>query len=297
MVFQPTITNEQTAELTSVHFSGRIVVVDREEQVEAVCRDLAAQHIIGFDTETRPSFKAGITNKVALLQLSTHERCYLIRLCRTKLHNSLLKILSNPNILKIGADVAGDLRSLHTLRHFSERGFIDLQQMAAYWGIEEKSLRKMSAIVLGQRVSKAQRLSNWEATTLTPQQQMYAATDAWVCISIYEKLMATEPVKQLPASFEVKMKEESAKLRLRREQREFTLYAEPKQLKDCEAGLKGREKRATESREKRTSEGREKRTTEGRRPRATGSRKMVARRKVKTDKTIYDESRDLSSSR
>ena len=180
MVFQPTITNEQTAELTSVHFSGRIVVVDREEQVEAVCRDLAAQHIIGFDTETRPSFKAGITNKVALLQLSTHERCYLIRLCRTKLHNSLLKILSNPNILKIGADVAGDLRSLHTLRHFSERGFIDLQQMAAYWGIEEKSLRKMSAIVLGQRVSKAQRLSNWEATTLTPQQQMYAATDAWV---------------------------------------------------------------------------------------------------------------------
>ena len=101
--------------------------------------------------------------------------------------------------------------------------------------------------------------------------------------------MATEPVKQLPASFEVKMKEESAKLRLRREQREFTLYAEPKQLKDCEAGLKGREKR--------TSEGREKRATEGRRPRATGSRKMVARRKVKTDKTIYDESRDLSSSR
>jgi hypothetical protein len=288
-----------------VHFSGRIVVVDREEQVEAVCRDLAAQHIIGFDTETRPSFKAGITNKVALLQLSTHERCYLIRLCRTKLHNSLLKILSNPNILKIGADVAGDLRSLHTLRHFSERGFIDLQQMAAYWGIEEKSLRKMSAIVLGQRVSKAQRLSNWEATTLTPQQQMYAATDAWVCISIYEKLMATEPVKQLPASFEVKMKEESAKLRLRREQREFTLYAEPKQLKDCEAGLKGREKRTTESREKRTTEsrekrtteGREKRATEGRRPRATGSRKMVARRKVKTDKTIYDESRDLSSSR
>ena len=196
MTFLSTISNEQTAELPSARFDGRIVVVDKEEQIEAVCRDLASQSIIGFDTETRPSFKAGVTNKVALLQLSTHECCYLIRLCRTKLHNALLKILSNPNIIKIGADVAGDLRSLHALRHFNERGFIDLQQMVAAWGIEEKSLRKMAAIVLGHRVSKAQRLSNWEATTLTPQQQMYAATDAWVCISIYEKLLSVEPLSK-----------------------------------------------------------------------------------------------------
>ncbi len=196
MTFLSTISNEQTAELPSARFDGRIVVVDKEEQIEAVCRDLASQSIIGFDTETRPSFKAGVTNKVALLQLSTHECCYLIRLCRTKLHNTLLKILSNPNIIKIGADVAGDLRSLHALRHFNERGFIDLQQMVAAWGIEEKSLRKMAAIVLGHRVSKAQRLSNWEATTLTPQQQMYAATDAWVCISIYEKLLSVEPLSK-----------------------------------------------------------------------------------------------------
>ena len=197
MTFLSTISNEQTAELPSARFDGHIVVVDREEQIEAVYQDLASQSIIGFDTETRPSFKAGITNKVALLQLSTHERCYLIRLCRTKLHNALLKILSNPKIIKIGADVAGDLRSLHALRHFNERGFIDLQQMVSAWGIEEKSLRKMAAIVLGHRVSKAQRLSNWEATTLTPQQQMYAATDAWVCISIYEKLLSVKPLTEL----------------------------------------------------------------------------------------------------
>ena len=107
MVFQATISNEQTAALNSAHFDGEIIVVERDEQIQDVCRDLAAQKIIGFDTETRPSFKAGVTNKVALLQLSTHERCYLIRLCRTRLHNSILKILSNPNILKIGADVAG----------------------------------------------------------------------------------------------------------------------------------------------------------------------------------------------
>lgn len=211
MIFQSTITNEQTAELPSARFDGEIVVVDSEGAIEAACRDLASHRLIGFDTETRPSFKAGVTNKVALLQLSTPERCYLIRLCRTKLHSSLLKILSNPDIIKVGADVAGDIRSLHSLRHFKERGFADLQQMASAWGIEEKSLRKMSAIVLGHRVSKAQRLSNWEASTLTPQQQMYAATDAWVCIEIYNKLMSIEPLHPLPSpeAEGVKPKEES----------------------------------------------------------------------------------------
>ena len=220
MIFQSTITNDQTAELPSAHFDGRIVVVDREEQIEAAYRDLASHRIIGFDTETRPSFKAGVTNKVSLLQLSTPTHCYLIRLCRTKLHSLLLKILSSPDIIKIGADVAGDIRSLHALRHFKERGFVDLQQIASSWGIEEKSLRKMSAIVLGKRVSKAQRLSNWEASTLTPQQQMYAATDAWVCIEIYNKLMSVEPLQPIPTY--ISEQERAQAERLRKEQKERT---------------------------------------------------------------------------
>ena len=194
MSFQATITNEQTAELPSAHFDGKIIIVDRDDQITDVCRDLARQKIIGFDTETRPSFKAGITYKVALLQISTHDKGQHNGLRKMKLNNEILKILSSPEIIKIGADVAGDIRALHTLRNFNERGFIDLQHIASKWGIEEKSLRKMSAIALGQRVSKAQRLSNWEAAVLTPQQQMYAATDAWVCIKIYEKLLATKPL-------------------------------------------------------------------------------------------------------
>ena len=202
MIFQPTITNDQTAELPSAQFDGKIVVVTRDEQVGAMCRDLESHKVIGFDTETRHSFKAGVTNRVALLQLSTPTRCYLIRLCRIKLHNAILRILSNPDILKIGADVAGDLRSLHVLRNFNERGFVDLQHIASEWGIEEKSLRKMSAIVLGERVSKAQRLSNWEASVLTPQQMMYAATDAWVCIKIYERLLATPRINKNEKSIE-----------------------------------------------------------------------------------------------
>ena len=220
MIFQSTITNDQTAELPSARFDGHIIVVDREEQIEAAYSDLASHRIIGFDTETRPAFKAGVTNKVSLLQLSTPTRCYLIRLCRTKLHSLLLKILSSPDIIKIGADVAGDIRSLHVLRHFKERGFVDLQQIASSWGIEEKSLRKMSAIVLGKRVSKAQRLSNWEASTLTPQQQMYAATDAWVCIEIYNKLMSVDPLQPIPTYLSEQEREQAQ--RQRKEQKERT---------------------------------------------------------------------------
>lgn len=184
MVFRSKISNEEVAELSAIRFDGEIVVVDTEEALDRACGELAKQPLLGFDTETRPSFKAGVTNKVALLQLSTYERCYLIRLCRVKMSGRLLSILQRSDIVKIGADVAGDLRSLGKLRNFTPRGFVDLQSKVGTFGIEEKSLRKMSAIVLGKRVSKAQRLSNWEAQTLTDQQKMYAATDAWVCLEI-----------------------------------------------------------------------------------------------------------------
>ena len=191
MIYKPTITNDEANALPAAQFRGEIIIVDNDDQVEAMCQYLSEQSILGFDTETRPSFKAGVSNRVALLQLSSAERCYLIRLCRIKLHTPILKLLCDPAILKIGADVKGDLHSLHQLRNFKEQGFVDLQHIAIDWGVEEKSLRKMSAIVLGKRVSKAQRLSNWEASQLTPQQQLYAATDAWVCIKIYKKLLAT----------------------------------------------------------------------------------------------------------
>ena len=191
MIYKPTITNDEANALPAAQFRGEIIIVDNDDQVEAMCQYLSEQAILGFDTETRPSFKAGVSNRVALLQLSSAERCYLIRLCRIKLHTPILKLLCDPAILKIGADVKGDLHSLHQLRNFKEQGFVDLQHIAIDGGGEEKSLRKMAAIVLGKRVSKAQRLSNWEASQLTPQQQLYAATDAWVCIKIYKKLLAT----------------------------------------------------------------------------------------------------------
>ena len=152
MAFQSTIDNDTVASLPAARFAGRIVVVDSAAKIEAACNDLKRYTTIGFDTETRPSFRAGVSYKVALLQLSTPTTCY-----------------------------------------FHADGFVDLQAEAPHWGIEEKSLRKLSAIVLGQRVSKAQRLSNWEAESLTEQQREYAATDAWVCIEILETLQRLEP--------------------------------------------------------------------------------------------------------
>lgn len=178
--------------MEAVRFDGEIVIVDSDESLETVCQELTGERVLGFDTETRPSFKAGVTNKVALLQLSTYDKCYLIRLCRVKLSNKLLSILQRSDIAKIGADVAGDIRSLGKLRSFTPRGFVDLQSEVARFGIEDKSLRKISAIVLGKRVSKAQRLSNWEAQSFTEQQKMYAATDAWVCLKIYDTLRAAK---------------------------------------------------------------------------------------------------------
>jgi ribonuclease D len=190
-IFPATISNEQTALLPAALFEGPIVVVDREEQIEKACAELSASPIIGFDTETRPSFMAGVTYRVALLQLSTYRCCYLFRLNRIRFDKLLVKLLENKAIIKVGADVAGDIRSLSVLRHFRPGGFVDLQQLAPMWGIEEKSLRKLSAIVLGKRVSKAQRLSNWEASSLTEKQLRYAATDAWICPEIYRVLQQT----------------------------------------------------------------------------------------------------------
>ena len=188
MAFIESISNEDVAALEMVQFDGEIIVVETPQALEQACEYLSAQRILGFDTETRPSFTAGVTNKVALLQLYGGSKCFLIRLNRVQMSKALTDILHRTDILKIGAAVKNDIVGLSKLRHFTAGGFIDLQDIVENYGIKDKSLRKISGIVLGKKVSKAQRLSNWEAKTLTPQQQVYAATDAWVCVEIYENL-------------------------------------------------------------------------------------------------------------
>lgn len=193
--FASTISNEDVAQLEPVRFDGEIVVVETVRDLLRACEVLSAQKIIGFDTETRPSFTSGMVNKVALLQLSTDDVCFLIRLNKVPLDKALIAILQSENIAKVGAAVQNDIAALNALRHFKARGFIDLQNEVGRFGIEDRSLRKLSGIIIGKKVSKAQRLSNWEAQTLTPQQQQYAATDAWVCIELLRRLQAAEKGK------------------------------------------------------------------------------------------------------
>lgn len=189
--YQPTISKEEVAALPSVTFGGEIVVVDTPEKLAEACDYLMGQPVLGFDTESRPSFKKGIVNKIALLQLSAGDKCFLFRLCRIKFDKAILKILENKNIIKIGLSVDGDMRELSTLRPFRPKGFVDLQKIVGEYGIEDLSLLKITGIVLGRRISKAQRLSNWESVQLTDAQKVYAATDAWVCTEIYNTLKST----------------------------------------------------------------------------------------------------------
>ncbi len=189
MQYPETIATEELAILPYAEFNGRIVVVNSYATMHMAEKVLSEAEMVGFDTETRPSFTKGISYKTSLLQLSTEDTAFLFRIRQLKLSHKMLNILASPDIKKIGAAVRDDIKGLQkSAGKFIPAGFIDLQSIVPIFGIKELSVRKMSAIVLGEKVSKAQRLSNWEAKKLTDAQQMYAATDAWVCLKIYKRL-------------------------------------------------------------------------------------------------------------
>jgi ribonuclease D len=185
-MFKESITKEELTDLPLRWFEGDIYIVDKPDQVDNVAEFLSTQKIIGFDTETRPSFKKGSVNKVALLQLSTQNEAFLFRVNKLGLPAPIRKILANPDIIKPGVAIRDDIKGLQEISKFSPGGFIELQDYAKDLGIQNFSLKKLTAIVLGFRISKSQQLSNWEAEELTEAQQIYAATDAWTTLRIYQ---------------------------------------------------------------------------------------------------------------
>ena len=188
MIFSPTIEKSLVATLPTVQFEGRIITIDTASDADKVAFALSREKAIGIDTETRPAFRKGVHHNVSLLQLSTADTCFLIRLCRTGLTDSLVALLENEEIKKIGVSLHDDSQALRKLRSFTPGGFIDLQKEVTAYGIEEMSLQKIYAIIFGKKISKNQRLTNWEADVLTDKQKMYAATDAWACLEIYHHL-------------------------------------------------------------------------------------------------------------
>jgi len=186
MIYKETISKEELEELPFFSYEGEIVVVDSKEKLKDSVEYLSRFSFLGFDTETKPSFKKGHINHVALLQLSTHERAFLFRLNKQELPKKIISILANPSILKAGIAIRDDVKVLQAKTKFVPSGFIELQDEAKSRGIECFSLKKMTGIVLGVRISKAQQLSNWEADELTEPQLRYAATDAYLSYKIYE---------------------------------------------------------------------------------------------------------------
>ena len=184
------ISKETIATLPVESFPGRIVVIDTEESAESAIAHLRREKIIGFDTETRPTFKKGKSNQVALVQLSTHDTCYLFRINRMGFAPALKNLLEDEHLLKVGISLKDDFCMLNRLNdgQFTPGNFVELQKFVKNLGIEDQSLQKIYAIVLGKKISKGQRPSNWEADHLSESQQRYAATDAWSCIKIYEAL-------------------------------------------------------------------------------------------------------------
>jgi ribonuclease D len=169
-------------------YSGKVQVVTDPKYFPKIAAEIRKHNVVGFDTETRPSFKKGQSYKLALLQLAIPNKVFLIRTHHTNLDEHIVSLFENPEILKAGVAIRDDIKALQTIASFTPRGFVELATLSRQVGLEVESVKKLAALILGFRISKSAQTSNWEAPTLTEKQIEYAATDAWVCLELYEKL-------------------------------------------------------------------------------------------------------------
>lgn len=195
-MFVSKIKPEEIEKLDLASFNGETHIIDSlDKEFDNAIRYLKNKNIIGFDTETRPCFSPNQPKYgTALLQLSGAEKAFLFRINKIGMQPKLCRILADNKIIKVGAAVADDIKGLQKYQNFKPGGFVDLQKIVGDYGIKDKSVKKMSAIILGVRISKTQQLSNWEAENLSEPQQRYAATDAWICREMYKKLMSSEKI-------------------------------------------------------------------------------------------------------
>lgn len=182
------IAKDILATLPVENYQGKIVVVSSEQSVQKALASLRKADVIGFDTETKPNFKKGKLNNVALIQLATEQKCYLFRICKSGLLKELVKFLEDKNVLKVGLSIHDDFLGLSRISPVHPEGFIDLQQYVKDFNIVDNSLSRIYGILFGKRISKGQQLSNWEASKLTSAQKKYASMDALACIRIYKEL-------------------------------------------------------------------------------------------------------------
>ena len=193
-MFKESVTPQEIEKLEYASFPGKIYVIDSVgAEFNRAIAYLRSQKVIGFDTETRPTFTPSQPRYgVALLQLSGPDKAFLFRVNCMGMHRRLCNLLASDKIIKVGAAIHDDIKGLQRLKEYVPAGFVDLQKIVCEWGIRDKSVKKMAAIIMGIRISKSQQLSNWEAERLSDAQALYAATDAWVCREMYLRLMREE---------------------------------------------------------------------------------------------------------
>lgn len=189
------LSKEEINELPMRYFEGSIQIIDKREDVSAVIKKLNKESAIGFDTECRPSFSKGESYPVSLLQLSSENEAFLFRLNKISFEGELVELLGNGNIKKVGVAIRDDIKALQKLHSFEAAGFIELADLAKENKIENLGLRSMAAFLLGFKISKRAKLSNWAQDKLTVAQERYAATDAWVGLKIYQKFKELEAKK------------------------------------------------------------------------------------------------------
>ncbi len=177
------------AQLPTVTFPGKTVVVMSESEAEKAVDFLLSRDILGVDTETRPSFKKGESHMVSLLQVSTSDVCFLFRLNHIGITPAILRLLENKAVPMVGLSLHDDMLSLHKRVAFTPGFFIDLQDLVGELGIEDLSLQKLYANLFHQKISKRQRLTNWDSDVLNDKQKAYAALDAWACINLYKEIL------------------------------------------------------------------------------------------------------------
>jgi ribonuclease D len=182
------ITNEEIQNLPLFAYTGRVSVITEEEKLAKALNEISKVGLVGFDTETRPAFVKGQRYQVALLQFASEHKVWLIRLQKTGFTQALIDFFQDENILKVGVGLRDDLIALQRLNSFQPKGFVELTNLTRQAGVEVESVKKLTGLLLGVRISKSAQTSNWEAPTLTEKQIEYASTDAWVCWQMYKKL-------------------------------------------------------------------------------------------------------------
>lgn len=192
-----TISKAELSTYAQEVFPGRIIVIQEETEANKACDYLSKCEAIGFDTETRPAFRKGVTHQIALMQLSTIDTCFLFRLNLIGFPACLAELLVNPAVKKIGLSLKDDFSAIHKRMSLAPANFVELQSFVKDYGIEDNGLQRIYGILFEKRISKGQRLSNWEVDVLSDSQKMYAALDAWACLRIYNELKNKEKINSV----------------------------------------------------------------------------------------------------